>query len=98
MAILSASMMIRSISLFHVTLAALLLKNPAIISNQGVVMLLGESMQLVRPSYAQLKLSQDLTTAAHTPRLQQTLGSNSLHRRPLRLSRPHRPHRALSIR
>ncbi|CAO2648857.1 Nn.00g098060.m01.CDS01 [Neocucurbitaria sp. VM-36] len=46
MAIISASAMIRSISLFHVTLAALLLKNPAIVSNQGVVLLLGESMQL----------------------------------------------------
>ncbi|KAF1943476.1 hypothetical protein EJ02DRAFT_343132 [Clathrospora elynae] len=49
MAIISANAMIRSISLFHVTLAVLLLKNPAIISNQGVVLLLGESMQLPTP-------------------------------------------------
>jgi hypothetical protein len=40
--------MIRSLSLFHVTLAALLLRNPQIIANQSVVALLGQSMQLVR--------------------------------------------------
>ncbi|KAJ4370592.1 hypothetical protein N0V83_005113 [Neocucurbitaria cava] len=49
MAIISASAMIRSLSLFHVTIAALLLKNPAIVSNQGVIYLLGESMQLPTP-------------------------------------------------
>lgn len=48
MAIISASAMIRSLSLFHVTLAALLLRNPQIIANQSVVALLGQSMQLVR--------------------------------------------------
>lgn len=48
MAIISANTMIRSIALFHLTLAVVLLKNPALISNQGVVLLLGESMQLVR--------------------------------------------------
>lgn len=48
MAIISSSAMIRSLSLFHITLSALLLKNPAIIANQGVVLLLGQSMQLVR--------------------------------------------------
>lgn len=47
MAIISASAMIRGLSLFHVTLAALLLRNPAILSNQSIVLLLGESMQLV---------------------------------------------------
>jgi len=40
--------MIRSIALFHITLAVVLLKNPALISKQGVIVLLGESMQLVR--------------------------------------------------
>ncbi|OAL53252.1 hypothetical protein IQ07DRAFT_585196 [Pyrenochaeta sp. DS3sAY3a] len=49
MAIISASAMIRGLSLFHVTLAALLLRNPAILSNQSIVLLLGESMQLPTP-------------------------------------------------
>ncbi|KAB2100917.1 hypothetical protein AG0111_0g10778 [Alternaria gaisen] len=49
MAIISANTMIRSIALFHLTLAVVLLKNPALISNQGVVLLLGESMQLPTP-------------------------------------------------
>ncbi|KAL6709720.1 hypothetical protein ACN47E_001149 [Coniothyrium glycines] len=49
MAVLSASTMIRSISLFHMTLAALLLKNPSLIANQGVVLVLGQSMQLPHP-------------------------------------------------
>ncbi|KAI8935998.1 hypothetical protein NX059_007501 [Plenodomus lindquistii] len=49
MAILSASAMIRSISLFHVTLAALLLKSPATIARQGIVSVLGQSMQLPTP-------------------------------------------------
>ncbi|CAA9964693.1 hypothetical protein PTNB73_05884 [Pyrenophora teres f. teres] len=41
--------MIRSIALFHITLAVVLLKNPALISKQGVILLLGESMQLPTP-------------------------------------------------
>lgn len=49
MAIISASAMIRSLSLFHITLAALLLKNPSIIAKQGVVLVLGQSMQLPNP-------------------------------------------------
>lgn len=48
MAILSANTMIRSISLFHLTLAVALVKNPALIANQGIVLVLGHSMQLVR--------------------------------------------------
>ena len=47
MAIISAGSMIRSLSLFHLTLAALLLKNPKLIANQSVVLVLGGSMQLV---------------------------------------------------
>jgi hypothetical protein len=54
MAIISAGSMIRSLSLFHLTLAALLLKNPKLIANQGVVVVLGGSMQLVRPPLSQL--------------------------------------------
>jgi len=50
MAVMTASAMIRGLSLFHVTLAALLLKNPAIVAKQGVVLVLGQSMQLVRPT------------------------------------------------
>ncbi|KAF1845693.1 uncharacterized protein K460DRAFT_284032 [Cucurbitaria berberidis CBS 394.84] len=49
MAIISATAMIRGISLFHVTLAILLLRNPAVIANQGVILLLGESMHLPTP-------------------------------------------------
>lgn len=47
MAIISAASMIRSVSLFHLTLAVLLLKSPEKIAKQGVVLLLGQSMQLV---------------------------------------------------
>jgi hypothetical protein len=47
MAMISANTLVRSIALFHLTLAVVLLKNPALISNQGVILLLGESMQLV---------------------------------------------------
>jgi hypothetical protein len=50
MAIISANTMIRSIALFHLTLAVVLLRNPALVSNQSVILLLGESMHLVRTS------------------------------------------------
>jgi hypothetical protein len=49
MAIISANTIIRSLSLFHLTLAALLLKNPKLVANQSVILVLGGSMQLVRP-------------------------------------------------
>ncbi|KAF1836611.1 hypothetical protein BDW02DRAFT_493367 [Decorospora gaudefroyi] len=49
MAILSANNMIRSISLFHLTLAVILVRNPSLLSNQSIVLLLGESMQLPTP-------------------------------------------------
>ncbi|KAG9196598.1 hypothetical protein G6011_01719 [Alternaria panax] len=49
MAIISANTMVRGIALFHLTLAVVLLKNPALVSNQGVILLLGESMQLPTP-------------------------------------------------
>lgn len=48
MAIISTSTMIRSLSLFHLTLAALLVKNPKLIADQSMIMILGGSMQLVR--------------------------------------------------
>jgi hypothetical protein len=46
--------MIRGLSLFHITLAGLLLKNPALITKQSVVLVLGQSMQLVRLPRCQL--------------------------------------------
>jgi hypothetical protein len=63
MAIISASTMIRSISLFHVALAVILLRNPSMISNQGVVLLLGESMQLVSVTYTASQKPQWITNA-----------------------------------
>jgi hypothetical protein len=53
MAIISANAMIRSLALFHLTLAALLVKNPKLIANQSVIMVLGGSMQLVRAANVQ---------------------------------------------
>ncbi|KAL5117221.1 hypothetical protein ACEQ8H_004910 [Pleosporales sp. CAS-2024a] len=41
--------MIRSLSLFHMTLAAIFLRNPQIIANQSIVLVLGQSMQLPTP-------------------------------------------------
>ncbi|KNG49223.1 dipeptidase 1 precursor [Stemphylium lycopersici] len=49
MAIISANNMIRSISLFHITLAVVLLKNPALIANQGIILVLGQAMHLPTP-------------------------------------------------
>ncbi|KAJ4380255.1 hypothetical protein N0V86_004564 [Didymella sp. IMI 355093] len=49
MAIISANSMIRSLALFHLTLAALLIKNPKLIANQSVILVLGGSMQLPTP-------------------------------------------------
>ncbi|KAF1929799.1 uncharacterized protein M421DRAFT_129896 [Didymella exigua CBS 183.55] len=49
MAIISANAMIRSLALFHLTLAALLIKNPKLIANQSVIMILGGSMHLPIP-------------------------------------------------
>jgi hypothetical protein len=39
--------MIRSLSLFHMTLAWILVRNPQTIANQSIVLVLGQSMQLV---------------------------------------------------
>ncbi|EAT88823.1 hypothetical protein HBI56_039830 [Parastagonospora nodorum] len=49
MGLISAGAMIRSLSLFHITLAAVLLRNPQMIANQSIVMVLGQSMQLPTP-------------------------------------------------
>lgn len=47
MAIVSAYTIIRTLSLFHITLAALILKDPKLVADQNIVFLLGQSMQLV---------------------------------------------------
>jgi Increased loss of mitochondrial DNA protein 1. len=49
MALISARTIITSLSLFHLTLAFFFLTNPAAVSDQAVVYLLGESMGLVCP-------------------------------------------------
>lgn len=47
MAIISANNMVRGISLFHLTLAVVMLRSPALIANQGIVLVLAQSMELV---------------------------------------------------
>lgn len=49
MAIFSAYTIIRSLALFHITLAVFLLRNPRTIADQNIVFILGESMQLPTP-------------------------------------------------
>lgn len=51
MAIVSAYTIIRSLSLFHITVGVLFLRNPRLIADQNIVFLLGESMQLVSLVY-----------------------------------------------
>lgn len=48
MAILSAYTLIRALSLFHITLAVFLLRDPRVVAEQNIVFLMGEAMQLVR--------------------------------------------------
>lgn len=50
MALITGSTIIRSLSLFHITLAFFFLTNPKTISDQTVVFIMGEAMGLVRPS------------------------------------------------
>jgi hypothetical protein len=49
MALVSAITLVRSLALFHITLAYFFLTNPNIISGQNVVFVLGEAMQLPHP-------------------------------------------------
>ncbi|KAH7132413.1 increased loss of mitochondrial DNA protein 1 [Dendryphion nanum] len=49
MGIISAYTIIRSLALFHLTLAVFLLRNPKLIADQNIVFILGESMQLPTP-------------------------------------------------
>jgi hypothetical protein len=48
MGLITAGAMIRALSLFHMTLAVVLIRNPQIIAKQSIVVVLGQSMQLVR--------------------------------------------------
>lgn len=50
MALVSAANILRSISLFHLTLAYFLLVSPSMIADQNLVFILGEAMRLVRIS------------------------------------------------
>jgi hypothetical protein len=59
MAIFSAYTIIRGLSLFHITLAVLFLKNPKLIADQNLVFILGEAMKLVsspKPPNANLSI------------------------------------------
>ena len=47
MAFISAANMLRSISLFHLTIAYFLLVSPSVIADQNLVFILGEAMNLV---------------------------------------------------
>ena len=87
--------MIRSLSLFHLTLAALLVKNPKLIADQSIIMVLGGSMQLVWTVFLSNQ-AHVLTLVAYTTRLRYTLRSCSLHRYPVRVHRYQRPHRSLA--
>lgn len=54
MAIFSAYAIIRALSLFHLTLAVYMLRDPKTVAEQNIVFLLGEAMHLVsalHPSY-----------------------------------------------
>lgn len=64
MAILTAATLIRTLSLFHITLAYYLLTQPALIANHGVVLVLSRSMQLADASTASASLSSPNPAAA----------------------------------
>ncbi len=49
MALISATTIIRTLSLFHLTLAFFFLTSPRTIADQNLVFILGEAMGLVRP-------------------------------------------------
>lgn len=50
MALISSSSLIRFLSLFHLTIAYYLLNSPQTIADQGLVVVFGEAMKIVRPS------------------------------------------------
>jgi hypothetical protein len=66
MALITGSTIIRSLSLFHITLAFFFLTNPKTISDQTIVFIMGEAMGLVRPSLCHYPLS-PLKSALLTP-------------------------------
>jgi hypothetical protein len=47
MAVLSAFTLIRLVSVFHLTVAYYLLVSPALLSDQNVVVIMGEAMHIV---------------------------------------------------
>jgi len=47
MALISAANLLRSISLFHLTIAYFLLVSPSLMVDQNLVFILGEAMQMV---------------------------------------------------
>jgi Increased loss of mitochondrial DNA protein 1 len=57
MAILSAFSLIRGLAILHFTLAYVLMTSPQLLTEQALVMILGEAMHLVRYSAQQLFIS-----------------------------------------
>jgi len=94
MAIVSAFTLIRSLALFHITLAFFFFRNPKIIAEQNIVFLMGEAMQLVSRTPAVHGRSADPGPPAYASRILQALRNHSFHRRPPRLPRNERPHLA----
>jgi hypothetical protein len=65
MAVLSALVLIRALSVFHISLAFYFLTAPHLIADQNIVFILGESMHLVLPT-PNLALSVNpLTSPSH---------------------------------
>jgi hypothetical protein len=64
MAIVSAYTLIRSVCLFHFTLAVLFIRNPKMIAEQNFVFIMGESMQLVGILYDEIAWKRCLTTGS----------------------------------
>ncbi|PSN65366.1 hypothetical protein BS50DRAFT_575399 [Corynespora cassiicola Philippines] len=50
MAVVSAYFIIRSLALFHITLAVFFLKSPETIASQNIVFMMGQSMKLPTPN------------------------------------------------
>ena len=99
MAIISTYTIIRSISLFHITLAIVFLRNPRMIAEHNMVYLFQEAMALVLSSHLRLSCTSTLNGyTAYAPRFPQTLCNHSFHLYPPRLFRPQRSHHLFSLR
>lgn len=78
MGLVSATTIIRSLAIFHITLAAYFIRNPKVIADQNMVFLLGESMQLVSKALLMAVTPADLLSlrpASSPSRLHQTPSS-----------------------